>query len=230
MVTLVFIFSWNMEAFSVVNLKPSGQLQLLHSAQWHTPWIWRRRGMLGGQEEMGSCCSPCILMALEIHPVMAVYSVVGFFPPNPLCGCQWLEVPTAVLCCVSCPQIAQRRKHLQDWTLPSGLHRCQGHCSTLEPIYESICFTKVQAAEGKPTNGRKGVGCVLMNNKTAFLLFFLLSEVYCCLQLLASKVLPNDNGKETGKIMSNVCATHHCCFVCFYVCFLQVTVGLKLLK
>lgn len=155
----------------------------------------------------------------------------GFFPPpNPLCGCQWLEVPTAVLCCVSCPQIAQRRKHLQDWTLPSGLHRCQGHCSTLEPIYESICFTKVQAAEGKPTNGRKGVGCVLMNNKTAFLLFFLLSEVYCCLQLLASKVLPNDNGKETGKIMSNVCATHHCCFVCIYVCFLQVTVGLKLLK
>lgn len=40
--------------------------------------------MLGGQEGMGSCCSPCILMALEIHPVMAVYSVVGFFPPPTL--------------------------------------------------------------------------------------------------------------------------------------------------
>lgn len=45
--------------------------------------------MLGGQEEMGSCCSPCILMALEIHPVMAVYSVVGFFPPQPF---MWVPV------------------------------------------------------------------------------------------------------------------------------------------
>lgn len=45
--------------------------------------------MLGGQKEMGSCCSPCILMALEIHPVMAVYSVVGFFPPQPF---MWVPV------------------------------------------------------------------------------------------------------------------------------------------
>lgn len=79
----------------------------------------------------------------------------------------------------------------------------------------------------------KGVGCILMNNKTVLLPHFSLNDVCHCLQLLTRKVLPNHNGKDSNKvkIISHVCATHHCCFVIiFCVHFSQMTVELKLHK
>lgn len=60
-------------------------------------------------------------------------------------------------------------------------------------------------------NCMKGIGCVLMKNKTSFLPQFSLNKVYHCLQLLTCSVLPNHNGKGSNKvkIISHVCAMCH---------------------
>lgn len=60
-------------------------------------------------------------------------------------------------------------------------------------------------------NCMEGIGCVLMKNKTPLSPQFSLDEVYHCLQLLTSNVLPNHNGKGSNKvkIISHVCAMCH---------------------
>lgn len=152
---------------------------------------WRKRGMQGRQAGMGSWCSPCILMAPKIHSVMAVYSVVDFFPQPfvrvPVIGSTYISTLLCFLCSDCTEEEASAGLDL-DIRLTEMSRTLQHPCANL---WKHLLCQSSSSWKKKP-NGRKGVGCVLMNNKTTFLLFF---SFEWSILLLARKVLPNDNGR-----------------------------------
>lgn len=103
---------------------PQDRVKDMHAAHCFTPWYFMIQH------------TSCSVHASWLHPkyiqswpCIDRYTLVWFSP------LKWLEVPTAACWGVSLAQSACWREHLQDWTLTSGLRRCQGHCNTPVSIY-----------------------------------------------------------------------------------------------
>lgn len=211
MVTLVFTFSWNMEAFSVVNWKPSGQLHLLHCPMAHSLY-WRK-----DRKRWGVVAVPAYPDGTQNTSSHGSVFSDGFFFPQ-----HFMRVPmiwstySSILLCFLC-------SHCTEEKAPAGpdldIRLIEMSRTLLQPwanLWKHFALPNFKQLKKKGMNDRKGVGCVLMNNKTAFLLF-------------PVKFFPMTVGRRVVKLWAMFVQRITAALLVFDS-FFQVAVGLKLLK